>query len=153
MNSGAALNAAGLELKGGTMSVAGSAVVAEGGAVAFGSGSSLIINGGSVTADSGNFITDAFGAVAGVDTALVGTAGDLYLRFDGKTYTVDQYKAAKAALFEQDTEKALLTLLNGTLKVQEGETVVVSGTADPATNKVTLSRGHSRCGKIRRKRQ
>lgn len=139
VNSGAALNAAGLELKGGTMSVAGSAVVAEGGAVAFGSGSSLIINGGSVTADSGNFITDAFGAVAGVDTALVGTAGDLYLRFDGKTYTADQYKAAKSALFELENEKALLTLLNGTLKVQEGETVVVSGTADPATNKVTLS--------------
>lgn len=86
------------------------------------------------------------GCRGGVETALVCTAGDLYLRFDGKTYTVDQYKAAKAALFEQDTEKALLTLLNGTLKVQEGETVVVSGTADPATNKVTL-RGHSRCGK------
>lgn len=42
-------------------------------------------------------------------------------------------------MFELENEKALLTLLNGTLKVQEGETVVVSGTADPATNKVTLS--------------
>lgn len=129
-----------LDLSKGAVAVntSGRVDVAAGGATTFGDGS-LTINGGSVTADAGNFITDEFGAVTGAGTALVGTAGDLYLRFDGKTYTADQYKAAKSALFEQGTEEALLTLLNGTLKVQEGETVVVSGTADPVTNKVTLS--------------
>ena len=121
-----------------TVNNSGSLNVAAGGSTTFGQGF-LTIEGGSVTADAGNFITDEFSAVSGAATSVVGTAGDLYLRFDGKTYTADQYKAAKSALFDQENEKALLTLLNGTLKVQEGETVVVSGTADPTTNKVTLS--------------
>ena len=122
-----------------TVETSGSVVVAAGGTTTFGE-AFLTIDGGSVTADAGNFITDEFGAVDGASTSVVGTAGDLYLRFDGKTYTADQYKTAKNALFgDRTVELAQLTLLNGTLKLQEGETVIVGGTADPNTNKVTLS--------------
>ena len=58
---------------------------------------------------------------------------DVYKR---QEYTAEQYNAAKDGLFTTN-EKAMLNFLDGTLKVQEGEQVVIGGGV--TDDKVTLS--------------
>ena len=51
---------------------------------------------------------------------------NLNIFLGGAEYTAEQYNAAKDGLFATN-EKAMLNFLDGTLKVQEGEQVVIGG--------------------------
>lgn len=130
-----------LDLSAGALSVSGmgSAIVAEKGTTTFGQDGSLTLSGGSFVADAGSFISDAFDAFDGVGNAVVGTSGSLNLRVGGAEYTAAQYNQAKDGLLGAG-EDAVLNFLDGTLKVQDGEQVVIGGTVD-VNNKVTLSGG------------
>lgn len=60
------------------------------------------------------------------DTSIVGTKGNLNLRWFDGDYTADEYASVKQALMDQENEKATLNILNATLKVK-GNQVLVAG--------------------------
>ena len=130
VRNGATLNVASLVLNGGTMLVEGTAVVAGEGATTLAPGSELTISGGALTADAGSFLDAGYAAKADMGTALVGTSGSLNLRLGGAEYTAGQYNTARDGLFGED-ENAMLHFLDGRLKVEEGEKLVIGGQADP----------------------
>ena len=129
-----------------TVTVTGGTLdMASGSTLDMGSGT-LIINGGTFVADAGLLIKN--GATTGsyaandenkvTDTNIVGTKGNLNLRWFDGDYTLTEYTSAKDALLKPSGESAELTLLNATLLVGDDKILVagaesVNGTATLAT--------------------
>ena len=116
-----------LDLTHGSLTVSrGNASVAEGGSITFGGGDSLTINGGAFVADATTMLNTDFSALEDVAGAVNGVSGNLNLRLNGE-YTVEQYNKAKNDLLAGG-ENAQLAFVDGTLKVEEGETLVAGAT-------------------------
>ena len=126
-----------------------------GGTLDMSSGSTLDMGSGTLTINGGTFVADAGlliknGATTGsyaandankvTDTNIVGTAGNLNLRWFDRDYTLDEYTSAKNALLkEQSGENAELTLLNATLNVGDGQTLVTGATSYNGTATLATS--------------
>ena len=126
-----------------------------GGTLDMASGSTLDMGDGTLTIAGGTFVADAgllikSGTTTGSYVAndankvtqdnIVGTMGNLNLRWFDGDYTVDEYTSVKnALLLNPSSEKAELTLLNATLKVEENQ-VLVTG-ADLSGSTATLDTG------------
>lgn len=114
--------------------------MASGSSLSFAEDSTLTIDGGTFVADFGQLLTDY--ATTNKDngitdgTSIIGTTGNLNLRLDGGYYTLDEYNNAKATLLGQGEENASLNFLNASLKVDEGQALVVG--ADKTGNEVTI---------------
>lgn len=123
-----------------TVSTGATLDMASGSSLSFGADSKLTINGGTFVADFGQLLTDY--ATTNKDngitdgTSIIGTTGNLNLRLDGGYYTLDEYNNAKATLLGQGEENASLNFLNASLKVDEGQALVVG--ADKTENEVTI---------------
>lgn len=153
----------------GTITVAGGTTTLNSGLILAGSGTVKVIGGtldmasgstlnmgddGTLTIDGGTFVADAgllikndptTGSYAANDANkvtqdnIVGTEGNLNLRWFDGDYTLDEYKSAKGALFSVGSEEAELTLLNARLDVEDGNTLVTGATLDNGT--ATLATG------------
>lgn len=114
--------------------------MASGSSLSFDENSTLTIDGGTFVADFDQLLTDY--ATTNKDngitdgTSIIGTTGNLNLRLDGGYYTLDEYNNAKATLLGQGEENASLNFLNASLKVDEGQALVVG--ADKTGNEVTI---------------
>ena len=118
----------------GTVTVTGGTLdMASGSTLDMGKGR-LSINGGAFVADAGLLVSaseDGYqvnGDNGISDANIVGTKGNLNLRWFDGDYTVDEYTSVKDALLNQTdvTEGATLNLLNATLQVGE-DNVLVAG--------------------------
>ena len=125
----------GLKQVGGNITVKGGTLdMASGSSLSFDTGSTLTINGGAFVADAGLLVSaseDGYqvnGDNGISDANIVGTKGNLNLRWFDGDYTVDEYTSVKDALLNQTdaTEGATLNLLNATLQVGE-DNVLVAG--------------------------
>ena len=125
----------------GTVTVTGGTLdMASGSTLDMGKGS-LSINGGTFVADAGLLIksgtTDGSYVANDANNVtqdnIVGTKGNLNLRWFDGDYTLDEYTSAKGALFSVESEKAELTLLNARLDVEDGNTLVTGATLDNGT--------------------
>ena len=132
----------------GTVKVIGGTLdMASGSTLNMGDGGTLTIDGGTFVADAGLLIKtgDTADSYAANDankvseTNIVGTKGNLNLRWFDGDYTLDEYKSAKGALFNVGSENAELTLLNARLDVEDGNTLVTGATLDNGT--ATLATG------------
>ncbi len=132
----------------GTVKVTGGTLdMASGSTLNMGVGGTLTIDGGTFVADAGLLIksgtTDGSYVANDANNVtqdnIVGTKGNLNLRWFGGDYTLDEYTSVKNALLNSSGEKAELTLLNARLKVEDGQTLVTgakiesNGTATLAT--------------------
>ena len=72
-------------------------------------------------------------------SSIVGTQGNLNLRWFDGGYTLDEYTSVKAALLKQGGGNAELTLLNATLNVEDGNTLVTGAALSGST--ATLATG------------
>lgn len=131
----------GLTQVGGEIFVNGGTLdMASGSSLSFDENSTLTIDGGTFVADFDQLLTDY--ATTNKDngitdgTSIIGTTGNLNLRLDGGYYTLEDYNAAKDALLGQGEENAALNFLNASLKVDEGQALVVG--ADKTGNEVTI---------------
>lgn len=131
----------GLTQVGGEIFVNGGTLdMASGSSLSFDENSTLTIDGGTFVADFDQLLTDY--ATTNKDngitdgTSIIGTTGNLNLRLDGGYYTLEDYNAAKGALLGQGEENAALNFLNASLKVDEGQALVVG--ADKTGNEVTI---------------
>ena len=123
----------GLKQVGGKIFVSngGTLDMASGSSLSFGADSTLTINGGTFVADFDQLLTDY--ATTNKDngitdgTSIIGTAGNLNLRLDGGSYTLDEYNDAKATLLGQSDENASLNFLNATLDTEGKDLVVGAG--------------------------
>ena len=131
----------------------GTVTVTTGGTLDMASGSTLDMGDGTLTIAGGTFVADAGlliknGATDGsyaandankvTDSSIVGTQGNLNLRWFDGDYTLGEYTSVKDALLKQDGGNAELTLLNATLLVGDDKILVagaesVNGTATLAT--------------------
>lgn len=125
----------------GTITVNGGTLdMASGSSLSFDENSTLTIDGGTFVADFDQLLTDY--ATTNKDngitdgTSIIGTTGNLNLRLDGGYYTLEDYNTAKDALLGQGEENAALNFLNASLKVDEGQALVVG--ADKTENEVTI---------------
>ena len=126
-----------LSLTGGTLDmVSGSTLTIE-------NNSSLVINGGTFVADAGLLVTANGDSIyqantnKGIsDTSIVGTDGNLNLRWFDGDYTADEYASVKQALMDSVGENATLNFLNANLKLDEGQNLVVG--AEQKDNGVTI---------------
>lgn len=126
-----------LSLTGGTLDmVSGSTLTIE-------NNSSLVINGGTFVADAGLLVTANGDSIyqantnKGIsDTSIVGTKGNLNLRWFDGDYTADEYASVKQALMDSVGENATLNFLNANLKLDEGQDLVVG--AKQEYNVVTI---------------
>ena len=133
----------GLTQVGGQITVTGGTLdMASGSSLSFDTSSALTINGGTFVADFGQLLTDYTKAnedngISGKN--IVGTSGNLNLRLDGGSYTLQDYNAAKDTLLGQGQattpENATLNFLNATLDT-EGKDLVVG--AEQSGNAVTI---------------
>lgn len=130
-------------------------VTVTGGTLDMASGSTLDMDDGTLTINGGTFVADAglllikSGTTTGsyaandankvTDTNIVGTKGNLNLRWFDGDYTLDEYTSVKDALLKQGGEKAELTLLNATLNVEDGKTLVTGAALSSST--ATLATG------------
>ena len=129
----------------GTVTVTGGTLdMASGSTLDMGKGS-LSINGGTFVADAGLLIksgtTDGSYVANDANNVtqdnIVGTKGNLNLRWFDGDYTLDEYTSAKGALFSSvESEKAELTLLNARLDVEDGNTLVTGATLDNGAAKL-----------------
>lgn len=131
----------GLTQVGGEIFVNGGTLdMASGSSLSFDENSTLTIDGGTFVADFDQLLTDY--ATTNKDngitdgTSIIGTTGNLNLRLDGGYYTLEDYNTAKDALLGQGEENAALNFLNASLKVDEGQALVVG--ADKTENEVTI---------------
>ena len=124
-----------LSLTGGTLDMV------SGSTLTIAEGSTLTINGGAFVADAGLLVSktgegtyQANGDNGISDASIVGTKGNLNLRWSNKEYTADEYKSVRTALLSQPgvTEGATLNILDATLKVEAGQ-VLVAGADDNGT--------------------
>ena len=131
----------GLTQVGGQITVTGGTLdMASGSSLSFDASSALTINGGTFVADFDQLLTDYTttndkNGISGNN--IIGASGNLNLRLDGGTYTLDQYNDAKETLLGQATtpENATLNFLNATLDT-EGKDLVVG--AEQSGNEVTI---------------
>lgn len=134
LNSGLTQVGGEIFVKGGTLDMA------SGSSLSFDENSTLTIDGGTFVADFDQLLTDY--ATTNKDngitdgTSIIGTTGNLNLRLDGGYYTLEDYNTAKDALLGQGEENAALNFLNASLKVDEGQALVVG--ADKTGNEVTI---------------
>lgn len=118
----------------GTITVNGGTLdMASGSSLSFAEGSTLTINGGTFVADFDQLLesytgTNAANGITGEN--IIGTSGNLNLRLDGGTYTLDQYNDAKKTLLSQGDESAALNFLNATLQLNDEQNLVVGATPD-----------------------
>ena len=134
----------GLTQVGGQITVTGGTLdMASGSSLSFDTSSALTINGGTFVADFGQLLTDynnANGNNGITGENIIGTSGNLNLRLDGGTYTLQDYNAAKQTLLGQgheDTpESAALNFLNATLDTEDKDLVVG---AEKNDNEVTIT--------------
>ena len=154
-------NAGTITVEGGTTTLNSGLILAEngsvrvtGGTLDMASGSTLNMGTGTLTINGGTFVANAGLLVSktGEDTyqangengirdgSIVGTEGNLNLRwFDGE-YTLNEYTSVKNALLKkQSGGKAELTLLNATLNVGDEQTLVTGATSSNGT--ATLATG------------
>ena len=125
-----------------------------GGTLDMASGSTLDMGNGTLTINGGTFVADAGlliknGATDGsyaandankvTDSSIVGTQGNLNLRWFDGDYTLGEYTSVKNALLNQSSEKAELTLLNAQLAVEDGKTLVTGAVLSDGT--ATLDTG------------
>lgn len=114
-----------------------------GGTLDMASGSTLDMGNGTLTIGGGTFVADAGlliksdptdGSYVANDANhvtqdnIVGTQGNLNLRWFDDDYTLDEYTSVKNALLKQSGENAELTLLNARLNVKDGQTLVTGAT-------------------------
>lgn len=154
-------NAGTITVKGGTTTLNSGLVLAEngtvtvtGGTLDMASGSTLNMGDGTLTINGGTFVADAgllikSGTTTGsyvvnnenkvTDSRIVGTQGNLNLRWFNGDYTLDEYTSVKDALLKQSGENAELTLLNARLNVEDGNTLVTGAT--PSNGTATLATG------------
>ena len=155
-------NAGTITVEGGTTTLNSGLILAEngtvkvtGGTLDMASGSTLDMGSGTLTINGGTFVADADLLIKNGDTAgsyaaneankvsetnIVGTKGNLNLRWFDGDYTLDEYKSVKdALLLQQSGENAELTLLNAQLAVEEGNTLVTGATSTNGT--ATLATG------------
>ena len=126
----------------GTITVNGGTLdMASGSSLSFAEDSKLTINGGAFVADAGLLVSasedgyQANGSNGIKDASIVGTKGNLNLRWFDGDYTVDEYNSVKNALLNQkaeDTilENAALNFLNATLQLNDRQNLVVGATPD-----------------------
>lgn len=125
-----------------------------GGTLDMASGSTLDMGDGTLTINGGTFVADAgllikSGTTDGsyvandanevTDSRIVGTQGNLNLRWFDGDYTLGEYTSVKDALLEQGGGNAELTLLNATLNVEDGNTLVTGAALSGST--ATLATG------------
>ena len=104
-------------------------------------GSSLTINGGTFVSDASVLLTADYAAQTGItDAKIVGSSGNLNLRLEKSTYTIDDYNTAKTALLNQNTENASLNFLNATLELGDGQQLV-AGAIQDEDGALTLTTG------------
>ena len=124
-----------------TVTVTGGTLdMASGSSLSFDTGSKLTIDGGAFVADAGLLVSaseDGYqvnGDNGISDANIVGTKGNLNLRWFDGDYTVDEYKSVKNALLNPTnvTEGAALNILNATLQVGDDE-ILVAGADDNGT--------------------
>ena len=154
-------NAGIITVAGGTTTLNSGLILAEtgtvevtGGTLDMASGSTLDMGNGTLTIAGGTFVADAGLLIKIVATDgsyvandankvtqdnIVGTKGNLNLRWFDGDYTLAEYTSVKDALLTPSDEKAELTLLNATLKV-EGNQVLVAG-AESNNGTATLATG------------
>lgn len=158
-----------ITVAGGTTTLNSGLILAEGGTVKvtggildMASGSTLDMGNGSLTIDGGTFVADAGLLIKIVATDgsyvandankvtqdnIVGTKGNLNLRWFDGDYTLAEYTSVKDALLTPSDEKAELTLLNAQLNVEDGKTLVTGvasvddGTAKLATGAKVVENG------------
>ena len=154
-------NAGTITVAGGTTTLNSGLILAEngtvkvtGGTLDMASGSTLNMGDGTLTINGGTFVADAgllikSGTTTGsyvvnnenkvTDSRIVGTQGNLNLRWFNGDYTLDEYTSVKDALLKQPDENAELTLLNARLNVEDGKTLVTGATFSSGT--ATLATG------------
>jgi hypothetical protein len=154
-------NAGTITVAGGTTTLNSGLILAEngkvevtGGTLDMASGSTLDMGNGTLTINGGTFVADAGllinnGATDGsyaandankvTDSSIVGTQGNLNLRWFDGDYTLGEYTSVKNALLNPSSEKAELTLLNAQLAVEDGKTLVTG--AVPSDGTATLATG------------
>lgn len=154
-------NAGTITVAGGTTTLNSGLILAEngkvevtGGTLDMASGSTLDMGNGTLTINGGTFVADAGlliknGATDGsyaandankvTDSSIVGTQGNLNLRWFDGDYTLGEYTSVKNALLNPSSEKAELTLLNAQLAVEDGKTLVTG--AVPSGGTATLDTG------------
>lgn len=122
-----------------------------GGTLDMASGSTLDMGNGTLTIAGGTFVADAGLLISktgedtyqantnkGIsDTSIVGTEGNLNLRWFDGTYTADEYASVKQALMNLGSENATLNLLNATLELGARQDLVVG--ASQSGNEVTIT--------------
>lgn len=131
-----------------TVSTGATLDMASGSSLSFeGDNTALTIDGGTFVADAGLLVSasedgyQANGSNGIKDASIVGTKGNLNLRWFDGDYTVDEYNSVKNALLNQkaeDTilENAALNFLNATLQLNDGQNLVVG--AAPDNGNVTI---------------
>ena len=120
--------------------------MASGSSLSFDTDSKLTINGGTFVADAGLLVSktgedtyQANGENGISDDSIVGTKGNLNLRWFDGDYTLTEYTSAKEALLKSPGESAELTLLNATLQVGKDK-ILVAG-AESVNGTATLTTG------------
>ena len=159
-------NAGTITVEGGTTTLNSGLILAEngtvkvtGGTLDMASGSTLDMGDGTLTINGGTFVANAGlliknGATDGSYVAndannvtqdnIVGTQGNLNLRWFDGDYTLGEYTSVKNALLDPSGENAELTLLNARLNVEGGHTLVTGaniasdGTATLATGAMVV---------------
>lgn len=133
LNSGLTQVAGNITVNGGTLDMA------SGSSLSFDTGSKLTINGGTFVANAGLLVSktgedtyQANGENGISDDSIVGTQGNLNLRWFDGDYTVDEYTSVKDALLNSTPEGAALNILDATLQVGDGE-ILVAGADDNGT--------------------
>ena len=148
------VNAGTTTLNSGLVLAENGTVTVTGGTLDMASGSTLNMGDGTLTINGGTFVADAgllikSGTTTGsyvannennvTNSRIVGTQGNLNLRWFNGDYTLDEYTSVKDALLKQPDENAELTLLNARLNVEDGKTLVTGATFSSGT--ATLATG------------
>ena len=123
--------------------------MASGSSLSFDTSSTLTINGGAFVADAGLLVSaseDGYqvnGDNGISDDNIVGTKGNLNLRWFDGDYTVDEYTSVKDALLNSTKEGAALNILDATLQVGDGEILVAGadGNGTLTTGSVVVNEG------------
>ena len=147
-------NAGTITVAGGTTTLNSGLILAEngtvqvtGGTLDMASGSTLNMGDGTLTINGGTFVANAGLLVSktredtyqangenGIsDGSIVGTEGNLNLRWFDGDYTLKEYTSVKNALLKQSGENAELTLLKAQLNVEDGQTLVTGATSSNGT--------------------
>ena len=137
----------GLTLTGGTLDMV------SGSKLTLAEGSKLTIRGGAFVADAGLLVSktkedtyQANGENGISDNNIVGSEGNLNLRWFDTDYTAAEYNSVKKALLQQRGENATLNILDATLQVGDNEILVAGATASGdtamlATGSVVVNEG------------